>query len=601
MAEPVYLKRPPDWEEHEKPALPGSPAMPYHAPWERACYVLVAVLVGITGGMGNALFTVNMPTIQGQLGLTPSEAAWLSGAYVLFNMTANILIYKFRQQFGMRLFSEISLGIYATLCLLHLVVGSAHSLLWLRAASGLAAAACTSLGTLYMLQGMPRPYVLKMLVLGVGVTQLAAPLAWLLSPSLLNHGQWHNLYFLEAGLALMSFAAVVLLKLPTGVHVKAFEKLDFLTMALLVPGVGLLVAVLVQGTTRWWFNAPELAWMLVGAIVLLFAGLYLEHHRANPLFQTRWFTESATIRFVIGAIVLRFLTTEQSYGVVGMLRTLGMTPDQMQPLFVVIFAGTLAGIVLSAATFGMENLRKQLVAAIVLLGAAAFMDFGRTSLDRPADFELSQFLLAMGSGVFMGPLMLTGVRQGLKNGPNHMITAILTLSMTQAFGGLLGSALLGTYQIEREQAHSVALVQQINPADPMVAQRLQLQQQALAGTITDPALRAAQGAAQLSQIVRREANVLAFNDVFHLVALVALAHLAWALLLVGQARRAAALEAARTGHNLVQAAQEGGADAAMPADDIAGPPRDDAPTADEAPAAPPDAPPPRGVGSLATP
>ncbi|MEZ5608282.1 MAG: hypothetical protein R3E52_14490 [Burkholderiaceae bacterium] len=147
----------------------------------------------------------------------------------------------------------------------------------------------------------------------------------------------------------------------------------------------------------------------------------------------------------------------------------------------------------------------------------------------------------------------------------------------------------------------MALVQQINPADPMVAQRLQLQQQALAGTITDPALRAAQGAAQLSQIVRREANVLAFNDVFHLVALVALAHLAWALLLVGQARRAAALEAARTGHNLVQAAQEGGADAAMPADDIAGPPRDDAPTADEAPAAPPDAPPPRGVGSLATP
>ena len=268
-ATPVYLRRPPDWEEHEKPALPGSPAMPHHPPWERACYILVAILVGLTGGLGNALFTANLPTIQGQMGLTPSEAAWLSGAYVTFNVTANMLVYKSRQQFGMRLFAEIGLGLYALLCVLHLLLGSPASLLWLRGASGLVAAACTSLGTLYMLQGMPRTYVLKMLVLGVGVGQLATPLAWILSPSLLNHGQWHNLYVLEAGLALMSFAAVVLLKLPTGLFVKAFEKRDFLSMALLIPGVGLLVAVLVQGTLRWWTNAPELAWMLCGAIALL--------------------------------------------------------------------------------------------------------------------------------------------------------------------------------------------------------------------------------------------------------------------------------------------------------------------------------------------
>jgi MFS family permease len=561
MTETVYLRRPPDWEEHEKPALPGSPAMPWHAPWERACYALVSVLLGLTGGLGNALFTANLPTIQGQMGLTPSEAAWLSGAYVTFNVTANMLVYKFRQQYGMRLFAEIGLGLYALLSVLHLLLGSPESLLLLRGASGLAAAACTSLGTLYMLQALPRIYVLKMLVLGIGVSQLATPLAWLLSPSLLNHGQWHNLYMLEAGLALLAFAAVVLLKLPSGVHIQAFEKRDFLTMALLIPGVGMLVAVLVQGTTRWWTNAPELAWLLCGAIVLLLAGLYLEHHRRNPLLHTRWFTQSATVRFVVGAIVLRFLTTEQSYGVVGMMRTLGMTPDQMQPLFAVIFAGTLMGIVLSALTFGLENAGKQLLAALVLLGVGAFLDFHRTSLDRPADFYLSQFLLAVGSGIFMGPLMLLGIVQGLKNGPSHMLTAILTISMTQALGGLMGSALLGSYQIHREQAYSVALVQQINPANPLVAQRLQLQQQQLTSTVTDPALRAAQGTAQLAATVRREANVLAYNDVFHVVALVALAYLAWCLLEIGQAKHAAA-RAARHARQLQENHSDVGTDAA---------------------------------------
>ena len=187
-----------------------------HESWVRVCYGLIAVLIGLTGGLGNALFTANLPTIQGQMGLTSVESAWLTGAYVMFNMTANLLVYKFRQQFGMRLFAEIGLGAYAALSVLHLVLGSYQSLIGLRAASGLVAATCSSLGTLYMLQAAPRTYVLKMLVIGVGVGQLATSLAWVLSPSLLYNSEWHNLYLFEAGLALLSVAAVALLKLPPG-------------------------------------------------------------------------------------------------------------------------------------------------------------------------------------------------------------------------------------------------------------------------------------------------------------------------------------------------------------------------------------------------
>ena len=537
--------------------------MPYHPPLERLCYALVALLVGITGGLGNALFTANLPTIQGQMGLTSVESAWLSGAYVTFNVTANLLVYKFRQQYGMRLFTEISLGLYALLCLLHLFVGSPETLLWVRGASGLTAAACTSLGTLYMLQALPRAYVLKMLVVGVGISQLATPLAWVISPSLLMHGQWHNLYMLEAGLALLSFASVVLLKLPAGVRIKVFEWRDFLSMALLIPGIGLLVACLVQGSIRWWLDAPELAWLLIGAIGLLSAGLYLEHHRPYPMFHTRWFMEGATIRFVLGAIVLRFLTTEQSYGVVGMMRTLGMTPEQMQPLFMVILLGLIVGMAISAITFAKENVGPQLMVAIVLLAIGSYMDFGRTSLDRPADFYTSQFLMAVGSGVFMGPLMLLGIAQGIKNGAHFMLTAVLTISLTQSLGGLMGSALLSTYQTYREQAYSAALVEQINPASPQVAQRLQQLQRSLAPTISDPAQRAAQAYAQLAQTVRREAHVLAYNDVFRVVAYVAFAYLLWSLLLVGQTKIAAAMAARRA----AEAPHEVGTDGAAEDDE----------------------------------
>lgn len=527
----TYLKPNPDWEEHEKPTLPGSASMPWHPPWIRFAYACAAVLVGVTGGLGNALVSANLPTLQGQLGLTPSEGAWLPAAYVMVNVTANLLVYKFRQQYGMRLFTEIGLGLYALLTLLHLAVGSFETTLVVRAASGVAGATCSTLAVLYMLQAAPRAYTGKMLVIGIGIGQLATPLAWLLSPALLDIGPWHNLYLFEAGLALCAFAAVVALKLPPGVHIKVFEPLDFLTFALVAPAVAMIVAVLAQGYTRWWLDTPWLAWLLVAAIALLMLATVVEHYRANPLLQTRWFLNPATLRFILGAFLIRFLTSEQTYGAVGLLRTLGMGPDQMQPLFGVILAGTLAGIALSAASFSPKTVIPQILLTIVLFGVAGLLDYGRSSLDRPHDFFFSQFLVSVGSGMFMGPLLLLGIMQALKHGTDHIVSFLVVLSMTQSLGGFAGSAVLSTYQLHREHVHSAAIVSRLDPADAVVAQRLRLQQQMYGAVIADPVLRSAQGSAQLAQVARREANVRAFNDVFALSGVLAILFLLWSLVL----------------------------------------------------------------------
>jgi len=525
----TLLRPTPNWEEHEKPTLPGSASMPWHPPAVRLAYACVALLVGITGGLGNALVSANLPIIQGQLGLTPSEATWLPAAYVMVNITVNLMVFKFRQQYGLRLFTEIGLGLYAAVTLLHLMVGGFAMAVAVRAVSGFAGAAATTLSMLYMLQAMPRAYTGKMVVIGVGIPSLATPLAWLLSPTLLVYGQWHNLYLFEAGLALCSLAAVVVLKLPPGMHIKVFEKLDFATFALMAPGAAMLVAVLAQGYSQWWFDEPWLAWLLIGALVLISAAFYIEHHRANPLIQTRWLATPTMLRFIVGAFLIRFLTSEQTFGAVGLLRTLGMGPDQMQPLFAVVLAGTVLGIAASSLTFSPKTLIPQIIVAIVLFGAAAMLDYGRTSLDRPQDFFFSQFLVAVGSGMFLGPLVLLGITQALKFGPNYVITFTVVLSMTQTLGAMTGSALLSTYQLHREQVYSGELTAQINPADPQVALRLQQQAGVYRALVGDPVQRAAQGTALLAQVARREANVRAFNDVFALSGVLALLFLFWSL------------------------------------------------------------------------
>ncbi len=48
--------------------MPGSPSTPLHSNPVRLAYALVAMLVGITGGLGNALFSANLAAIQGGAG-----------------------------------------------------------------------------------------------------------------------------------------------------------------------------------------------------------------------------------------------------------------------------------------------------------------------------------------------------------------------------------------------------------------------------------------------------------------------------------------------------------------------------------------------------
>ena len=65
--------------------------------------------------------------------------------------------------------------------------------------------------------------------------------------------------------------------------------------------------------------------------------------------------------------------------------------------------------------------------------------------------------------------------------------------------------------------------------DPLVAARLQAGAAQLNGALSDLTLRAATGAGTLAQQVAREANILAFNDVFMLVGVLAVLALLWGI------------------------------------------------------------------------
>jgi hypothetical protein len=122
----------------------------------------------------------------------------------------------------------------------------------------------------------------------------------------------------------------------------------------------------------------------------------------------------------------------------------------------------------------------------------------------------------------MGPALIYGFLRVLRLGANYLVTFIVLFNVTQNVGGLVGAAFLGSYQVAATQAHLQALSEHVLASDPQVVARLQTSGGAVARVVIDPAQRSAQGGAMLAQAMAREANILAYNDVFHLVALLSL-------------------------------------------------------------------------------
>ena len=519
---------PREWLPHEKPMLPGSPSTPLHSTPKRIAFGLIGLLISITGALSNALVTANLTSLQGTFAAYANEIAWLPAVYVMGNISINLMLVKFRQQFGLRTFTEAFLVLYVLVAFFHLFANDLSSAIIVRTAHGMVGAALSSLGIYYQVQAWPAKHRLKALVIGLTASQLAIPLARLFSSELLALEEWRGLYLFELGLAMIALGCVLVVKLPPGDRSKVFEKLDFLTFILMAPGMALLCGVLSLGRIEWWFTTPWLGIALAIALTLIVAAVVIEHNRKNPLINTRWISSGTMLRLGIVMVMMRIVLAEQNSGAVGFLQQLGLLNDQMRGLALAIIAGVIAGIAISALTIKRDHLNWPIVTSLAIMIVASLMDAQSSPLTRANNMYLSQFLLGFSSTFFLAPAMLIGIGNVVTQ-PKNLVSFVVLFGMSQNLGGLIGSAILGTFQVFREKYHSSLLGNQLSLLDPNVTERISQYNALFNNLVGDTALRSAQSTAQLQTVATLQANVLAYNDTYLLTAGLALVTLMWVL------------------------------------------------------------------------
>jgi len=505
----------------DRPTLPGSPYVPEHPGSRRFAYGLIAIVVALAATLGNALVTVNLSNLAGGLSLYQAEVSWLPALYVAFNATANLTLIKARIQFGVLRVTYVLLGGYVVMLGWQLLAPSFGAEMAVRAASGLCASGLTTLTVYNLLQAAPAKLRPLALCVGIGLPQLGTPVARLFPVELLALDHWRGLTLIELAVAGAAFLALHALPLPPNERRKVFERLDLLTIGLLVPAFVLICGVLSLGRILWWTDTPWLGVALIAGLVLLALATLVERGRARPLVYVTWLTSRDMLRFAAIAVMMRLALAEQTYGAVGLLTSGGLTNEQLRGLFAAVLMAMILGITVSAVTLAPARLPFQVMIAALLIALGASLDSHASNLTRPAQLYISQVLIAFGASLFVGPALLYGFGRMITKGPDYLVSLIVLFSLTQNLGGLGGSALLGTVQTLAARGHARQLADHLVAGDPQVAARLASGSAALGGAGLDPASRALQGGAQLAQAVSREASILAFNDTFTFVAALA--------------------------------------------------------------------------------
>ena len=137
-------------------------------------------------------------------------------------------------------------------------------------------------------------------------------MARLISPDLLDIGQWHGLYLIEIAIAMMAFAAVYLLPLTPQPRAKVIHWLDIVSYLFIAVGFGLTAMVLVLGRPYWWFEAPWLGIMLAAAVGRSRCAAMIELNRKSPLLDIRWLASREVLHFTGALLVFRIILSEQT-------------------------------------------------------------------------------------------------------------------------------------------------------------------------------------------------------------------------------------------------------------------------------------------------
>lgn len=265
-------------------AAPLTASPPVNVPLTSVGLALAVFMQVMDGTIAN----VSLPTIAGNLGVTPSQSAWVITTFTLCNAIALPLT-----GFLVRRIGQVRLFLWATLLftLSSLLCGLAwnmEALLLFRALQGLVAGPMIPTTQALMLSIYPqerRSFALSVIAMVTVVAPIAGPL---LGGWITERYAWEWAFLINVPIGLLA-CSVVFDQLGKRVESTVQSKVDYVGLAALIIGVGALQLVLDKGNDEDWFHSDMIIIASVIAVIGIAFFLIWELTEPNPIVNLKLF------------------------------------------------------------------------------------------------------------------------------------------------------------------------------------------------------------------------------------------------------------------------------------------------------------------------
>ena len=466
---------------------------------------LILITLGIMAAtlmqtLDATIVNVALPTIQGNLGATQEEGAWVVTGYIISAVIVIPLTPWLQLRFGRRQYYSVAIIGFTIASMLCGMAGSIQQLVLFRILQGAFGGGLIATGQAALRDTFPRHLL--------GASQAVFALGAIVGPSvgptvggwLTDNFSWNWVFFIN--LAPGIFAAIVVLSMMRNPSDPKPIPVDAIGLGLLAMGLGSLQYILDEGQRNDWFDDPVIR--LFGATALLGLAAFIGWElwgTKRPIvdlraFKYRAIAAGSVLGFAIGSVLFGATVILPQYvqGILGFTATLSGELIFVRAAFIALLTPFIARL----AGTGRIDTRILLVTGFSLIGLSQIWLGYITTSQNDFNSLLGPAITAgVGLGLLFVPLSIA-VLSAIP--PEAVPKAAAFQSLSLQLGGSFSTAALISLLVRRNAFHQSVLAQSATPGNLALQNLIQHMHNATGAVMT------------LYQQILTQSSVMAYAD-----------------------------------------------------------------------------------------
>jgi DHA2 family multidrug resistance protein len=493
--------------------MTDSPKQPAVNKWVVALTVMVPTFIEV---MDTSVVNVSLPHIQGSLNAGLDEVTWVLTSYLVSNAIIIPVTSWLASVFGRKrylLFSIITFTVSSMACA---AAPSLPVLVIARIFQGLGGGGLQPLSQAILLETFPVvEHGLAMAVFGMGVV-MAPIIGPVLGGWITDNLSWRWVFYINLPIGIVAVGLAMLFVFDPEYIKRKHVHIDSWGLFLLTVGLGALQIVLDKGEREDWFASSFIVLLTIVAAAALIFFVIVELRAEHPVVDLRVFRDrnflAGNINMftgfgcMFGSFVLLPLYAQNLMNYTAFWAGLVLGPGGVASFFIMPIAGILM-------RRGVRP-RNLLALGLTIMGSSIWM-MSRFNLEASfVDIAFPRLMQGFGLGLFFVPLAtatyMTIPREAMGNASG-------IFNLLRNLGGSFGVAFSATLLSQRAQFHQNFLVEHVTPYNPafqiryeQILEWLRMHHADMANSTTVLAI--------VYREVLRQANMLAFNDTFWILA-----------------------------------------------------------------------------------